>query len=570
MALGLALGLGLVACVGGQPAGAQALPRHETFSISGQQWGPPTNFNPVHPNPGWPVSRTQNMTWIYESLFAYNMVTGEMEPLLAETMEWADPYTLVVTLREGTRFQDGHPLTAQDVAYTFELAQRHPLAYSNLWDVGYLTGITVQDERTLTFHLHPDHLNPGVVLNALGTIRILPEHLWVEVEQTGDVAGFANMENPVGSGPYKLHSYTSEQIILERDDNYWGIPYFGMPAPKYVVHPIFRSNDAANLAFERGQVDLHQTFVPQFWTMKQRGVPVGAWFAEEPYQLPATTPALIINIQRQPLDNPLVRRALAYSINYGLIAQNAMSRYSPPARSSLIVPLGVAEQQYFDEALVAESGWEYNPQKAIEILEQELGARRGPDGIYVLPDGTRLGPFYVECPFGWTDWMTALEIVAQGAQAVGIDVRTQFPEAPVWNTRLNNGDFDLIMYTPAPVYGPNMPWGRFHEAMDGRGVAPVGQPAFRAWNRYFNDEVNRLLDQVAAETDPARLAELYGQLDRIYMEDVPIIVLMYRPAYFWFYNESVWTGFPNADDPYAPPQYNGAGIRLIYRLKPAQ
>ncbi len=94
VALGLALGLGLVACVGGQPAGAQALPRHETFSISGQQWGPPTNFNPVHPNPGWPVSRTQNMTWIYESLFAYNMVTGEMEPLLAETMEWADPSLL--------------------------------------------------------------------------------------------------------------------------------------------------------------------------------------------------------------------------------------------------------------------------------------------------------------------------------------------------------------------------------------------------------------------------------------------------------------------------------------------
>lgn len=567
--MAIALGLVFVVSLAAHPAGAQGLPRQETFYIAGQQWGPPTNFNPVHPNPGWPTNPTQNMMWLYEALFGYNMVTGEMEPILAEKMEWTDPYTVVVTLREGTRFQDGEPLTAQDVAYTFELSQRHAIGYSNLWETGYLTKITVQDDRTLTFHLNPDRLNPGVVLNALGTIRILPEHLWVQVEQAGDVPGYANLE-PVGSGPYKLHSYTSEQIILERDDAYWGIPYFGTPAPKYVVHPIFRSNDAANLAFERGQVDLHQVFLPQIWTMQARGVPVGSWFQEEPYHLPATTPSLIINIQRKPLDNPLVRRALAHSINYALIAQNAMSRYSPPASSSLIVPVGVAEQQYFDEELVAQYGWEYNPQKAIDILEKELGATRGSDGIYVLPDGTRLGPFYVEAPYGWTDWMTALEIVAQGAQAVGIDVRTQFPEAPVWNTHLNSGEFDLIMYTPGPVYGPNMPWLRFQEAMDGRGVAPVGQPAFRAWNRYYNEEVNRLLDQVAAETDPARLHEFYRELDRIYMEDIPLIVLMYRPAYFYLYNESVWTGFPSAENPYAPPQFGGAGIKVIYHLEPAR
>ena len=53
----------------------------------------------------------------------------------------------------------------------------------------------------------------------------------------------------------KLYNYNPQQITLIRDDNYWGIPYFGTPAPKYVAHPIFKS-DAGNLAFERGQIDM--------------------------------------------------------------------------------------------------------------------------------------------------------------------------------------------------------------------------------------------------------------------------------------------------------------------------
>ena len=75
------------------------------------------------------------------------------------------------------------------------------------------------------------------------------------------------------------------------------------------------------------------------------------------------------------------------------IATTAMSDYSEPAKASLIVPVGF-ESKYFDQAAVDADGWTYDPDKAVSILEGELKAKKGSDGIYELPDGTKLG--------GWT------------------------------------------------------------------------------------------------------------------------------------------------------------------------
>lgn len=198
-------------------------------------------------------------------------------------------------------------------------------------------------------------------------------------------------------------SYSPEQVILQRDENYWGIPYFGKPAPKYIVHPIFKSNDAGNLAFERGEVDLSQQFCPEIWKMWEvKKLPVGTWYKKEPYHIPASIPSLYINLGKYPLSLPQVRRALAYAIDYAKIAETAMSRYSIPVKSSLLLPMG-PEAKYYNEEDVRMYGWKYDPKKAVEILERELKAKKGSDGIYVLPDGTRLGPFTRECAYGWTD-----------------------------------------------------------------------------------------------------------------------------------------------------------------------
>jgi peptide/nickel transport system substrate-binding protein len=553
-----------------QVAAAPAeLPRNQTLYIGGFQWDPPTTFNPLSTGLAtWPAQGAPNTTQnsLYESLFGFNLQSGKLDPVVGKDLNWPDNKTAVVTLQSGTHWSDGQPLTADDVVYTYQLGKNYKDAYfSTLWD--YLTGVTAKDDHTIQFDLNSDKLNPGMIKFYLGAVSLMPKHVWSGRESGGgSLATFADMQ-PVGSGPFKVQAASPERVILVRDDNYWGKSMYGTPKPQYIVHPIFKSNDDGNLAFQRGELDLSQQFTPQIWQMwEQQNLPVGTWFKQEPYHLPGSIPMVHVNVARKGLDDPKVRRALAYSINYPQIAATAMSRYSIPAKASLMVPGGI-EQKYIDDSLISANGWSYDPQKATQILEGDLGAKKGSDGIYVLPNGTRLGPWKVICPYGWTDWMTALELVAQGAQAAGIDVSTDFPQAGTVNSSVGNADFDLAMWGVSGVSAAS-PWLRFRDVLDNRGVPPAGTRAFWNYNRYSNPAVGPLLDKAAAATSDQDLMSLYGQLDKIFMTDVPTIPLMYRPLEFFEYNQSVWTGFPNSDNPTSPPTQSGAGVKLLYTIQP--
>ena len=543
-----------------------ALPRNETLYVAGLQWSTFQTFNPLSPNPTWPS--TGENAYTYEPLFVFNVATGNIDPLLAKEVTFTDATTAVVTLQDGTHWQDGEPLTVDDVVFTFEIAREESVRnYATFWD--YVDSVTATGDRTIEFKLNPDQINAGLLKRWLSNAHILPQHIWAErLEGDAPIGEFVD-EDAIGSGPYKVLDWSIERIALERYDDYWGKEVFGVPAPKYIVHPIFGSNDEGNLALQRGEVDLSQQFAPQIWQMwEDEGLPVGTYFSEDPYHIPGNIPLLHINMTRPGLDNVLVRRALAYSINYQQIAETAMSRYSVPVRSSLIIPDG-GEAKYFNEDQVAELGWEYNPEKAREILEVELGATKGSDGIYVLPDGTRLGPYTAMAVFGWTDWQAAITVVAQSATEAGIEVVTEFPEQPVLYSRRNAGDFDMLIFTHAGAT-PASPWQRLHDVLDIRGVPDFGEVAFWNWNRFDAPGVADLLDQAAAATDEAVQTDLFSQLDRIFLENIPVIPLMYRPLEFYEFNETYWTGFPTSENPVAPPMHEEAGVQLLYVIKPVE
>ena len=544
------------------PVSAQELARNETLYIGGHQWGPPNTFNPLNPNRAWPCN--QDFQYIYESLLMYDVLTGALDPALATGVEWTDAETAVVTLHDGTKFSDGTPLTSADVIYTFELPQRHEgLYYSDLWD--FIASAEATDEKTITIKLNPEQLNPGMVNVHLTNISILPKHIWEANEAAGETLIEIIDLDPVASGPYKVLDSSTERVALVRDDAYWGATALGLPAPKNLVHPIYADNNGSNLAFSQGELDFSQNFIPQIWQMwEDDGQPVSTWFKEEPYHVPGSIPLLFVNVNKPGLSDPRVRRALAYSINYPQIAATAMSRYSVPANASLIIPDG-GEAKFFNAEQVAANGWTYDPERAKAILETEIGATKDGD-VYILPDGTRLGPFVAHCPFGWTDWQTAIELVAQSATEAGFEVTTDFPEAPVVTTRNQAGDFDLALWYVAGVSAAG-PWRRIRDVMDNRGVPAAGSPAFWNYNRYKNDAVGPLLDQ-AAVADEAGQIDLYAQLDAIFQADIPAIPLMYRPDEFYEYNESFWTGFANAENPVAPPAHQGSGIKVLYNLTP--
>ena len=264
---------------------------------------------------------------------------------------------------------------------------------------------------------------------------------------------------PIGSGPFLLDKYDQTQVNLKRNDNYWGKTAFGTPPMTTINHPIFKSNNDGDLKLESGEIDASQQFTAQIWKMWEAGKPVSTWMKKKPYYVPGQIPLLIFNLNKPGLEDPKVRLAIAYGIDYPNIATTAMSDYSEPANASLIVPTGY-ESKFYDAAAVQSEGWTFDKNKAIEILEGDLKAKKGSDGIYELPDGTKLGGWKLITPTGWTDWNTACEIVAKSAKEIGIGISTEFPQFPT-------------MYRQAPERRLRLRHVLLHRRQSGQPVDPL-------------------------------------------------------------------------------------------------
>ena len=267
----------------------------ETLFIAGFQWGPPTSFNPFGASPAWPTGGGQSQL-IYESLLRFNLLDGSLAGGLAKEIQEPDPNTIVLPLQDGTKWSDGSELTAEDVAFTFDLAKQTALSFSTIWN--YVDSIEATDARTVTIKIKADPYNPGFVKNVLATTLIVPKAVWSKIAPD-KITADTNLA-PIGSGPYKLDKADQTQINLIRDDAYWGKDVFGTPAMTAINHPIFKSNNDGDLKLESGEIDVSQQFTAQIWKMwEDKGAPVGTWLKEKPYYVPGNIPLIIFNLDEE-------------------------------------------------------------------------------------------------------------------------------------------------------------------------------------------------------------------------------------------------------------------------------
>lgn len=564
--LALALAFSAVAC-NKEAGGSVSDERKETLYITGLWWGPPNNFNHLTGWSAFPCNMNSNHL-LYETMFMYNNVTESLEPLLATGYEWIDEDSLEIKINEKARFSDGEKLTAEDVIYTYDLGKKYASAtWASIWEE--VDSIELVDEYTLIMHANPDRNIHVAILESICKTPIHPEHVWTKIEEEhdfdpGKITEFFN-ESPVASGPYKIDSYDDTKITVVRNDDYWGKDLFGgLPAPKYITHLDFASNDVATVEFEKGVLDYTENYMPSVWEMEGFGDTIKTYLPDAPYYTNDTAPTIYLNQHKAGLDNVDVRRALAHAIDYKKIADTAMSGYSIPIEAGLFVNTD-ASRATVEKSELTDLQWSYDVDQANAILDS-IGAERGDDGIRVLPDGTRLGPWNVTCPAGWTEWNMALEIVSQSAKEVGIEINVDFPDWGPYFNAMTTGEFDLIMNTPAAFVTPANPWKVYSEVLSSVGVPEIGEMAFWNYGRYHDDRANEILEMIP-HADESELKGLYTELNQIYLRDVPAIGLMYRPVYYYTVNESVWTGFPQAKDNLPAFFFDGAGIRGLYNLK---
>jgi peptide/nickel transport system substrate-binding protein len=506
------------------------------------------NFNPLLA-PGmarWPTS-----AGIYEPLLIYNPMIGDFVPWLATAYRWGEnALSLEFEIRGGVRWSDGEPMTAEDVAFTFGLTRAHPaLDIGGVWS--FIERVETPDAGRVVLHFQRPY-TPG--LSKLASQPIVPKHIWEGIE---DPVSFTNPE-PVATGPFtEVRRFEHQLWEIGRNPNYWQP---GKPAVEALRFPAIPGNEQATQALIFGQIDWAGNFVPAI----ER-----TFVARDPehhhYWFPQVAGSIFLfPSQRVPALRDLrVRKAISMAVDREMVVKVAMHGYTRPA---LATGLSTGYQRWRSEELERSGDWLTHDPAGSEALLDEAGyARRGPGGLRTDESGEPLR-LEINSVTGWSDWVRAVQVIARNLQAVGIETRVRNFDFGAWLERVQRGDFDLSLGWVSD--GPS-PHGVYASLMAQEEVKAVGETATVNWHRFGNPEVDGLLASFESTASFEEQRALMLRVQEIFIEQAPAIPVFLNPSW-GEYNSTRFTGFPNAEDPYArlSPNHPPEPLLVMVRLEP--
>ena len=246
---------------------------------------------------------------IYEPLIQFDLAAPpKYYPWLATSYAWSNGgKTITFTIRQGVKWSDGTAFTPADVAYTFNLVKNN--AAINLDGLKISSVSTSGNTVTLTFPT-PQYTN----LEEIAGTAIVPQASWSKV---GNPATYADA-TPVGTGPYKLSSFTPQGFTLVKNPYYWQASAVKVPK---VYFPVYTSNTGALSALFSGQIDWTGNFIPG---LQKSFVDTNP--SEHHYwEAPGGTNSLMPNLNKWPTNQLAVRQAISAAINRSLIATEGRS-----------------------------------------------------------------------------------------------------------------------------------------------------------------------------------------------------------------------------------------------------
>ncbi|MGV1720902.1 extracellular solute-binding protein [Vibrio furnissii] len=260
---------------------------------------------------------------LYDSLmFSPSDEIDSYYPLIAEKVRYSDDYTwLELDINPKARFQDGVPITAHDVEFTFnkfmtEGVPQYRVYYKEIKSVKALNDKTVRIEMS--------EPNRDKLFSFAQQTRVLPEHFWKDKSLSEPLN-----QPPVGSGPYRVADFKPGQsITYTLDDNYWAksLPVnVGRNNFKQVQYDYYRDDTVMLEAFKAGEFDIRQESQAKFWATSYTGVNFNNGFIKKeeiPHNAPAATQGFVFNIQRPVFSDVRVREALNYAMDFEWMNKN--------------------------------------------------------------------------------------------------------------------------------------------------------------------------------------------------------------------------------------------------------
>ena len=261
--------------------------------------------------------------FIYEPLVYMNpLQNGKTTPMLATSWAWgAGNKSLTFTIRQGVKWSDGTPMTAADVAYTFNLTKKYPaLDLTGAWSV--LSSVTATG-NTVTMNFSTVAV-PYFYYIADQT-PIVPQHIWSTLSnpQTNPIS------NPVGTGPYLMSKCSPSNITYAANPSYWQP---GLPKIAKIQYPAYTSNTTANNDLANGTAQWGAQYIPAINSFyKSKSPNYNYWFP------PTVNVSIIPNLTNPLLKDVKVRQAMSYAIDRSKVSTIGESGYEPPANQTGIV-----------------------------------------------------------------------------------------------------------------------------------------------------------------------------------------------------------------------------------------
>ncbi|WP_380174753.1 ABC transporter substrate-binding protein [Kineococcus sp. DHX-1] len=504
----------------------------DTMLINADKGNPLFNrvFNPFLVN-----NRTASK-WIYEPLVLVNPLDGEQIPWLAQSWELPDAKTIVFTLREAD-WSDGEPFTADDVVFTLELLKEVPaLDAKGVWQ--HVESVEAVGDRVVC-RLQSEDVP---ALQVIGVTYVVPRHRWSTVADPGSYQD----EHPVGTGPFVLGNYTSQQYSMDKNPRYWQadsveVQHLVLPATNSQLDTVTRGYD---------------------WSYSFISDVEGTWGAASPHNRwwfpPGGIVALLPNHTVAPFGDVDVRRGLSLALDRTRIAEVASEGYMQPAgQTGLMLP---NQQDWLDPGIPDQGMVAQDTAAALESFSRAGYTQR--DGKLVDADGKQF-TFALTSANGYTDWTRAAQEVVEQLGALGIDVKLQLPQPAGYQQALAGGEFQVAI----GGMGGGDVFRAFNDLMASEFAVAVGKTTQANYERFSDPEVDALLTEFKSSTDPAAQLAAARALQQQVYDKLPAIGLYYG-GLWGLYNDAKFVGWPTAEDPYMAPQnYDSAPLGIFTRLK---
>ncbi|MGQ9710139.1 MAG: ABC transporter substrate-binding protein [Anaerolineae bacterium] len=528
----LILALALTACQGPAPSPTVTVPSLATAAptpvpptptpapsahvdvlrlVGGEFWGHPTPFG-FNRGPGY-----MRASLIFDTL-CWRDASGQTIPWLATDWQVSDDgKTWTFTLRDGVRWHDGKPFTADDVIFTFEYSKNHPDVGWFMVQLGEVESVQKVAENRVEIRLKRPFA--PFLQTVAEAMFIIPKHIWEKVD---DPKAYVKPDAFIGTGAYRLVKYSQEEgtyLYEANPDFFLGEPYVRRIEFVPVSDPALALLNGDIAAFDKFGGVNEEFLAP---------------FRKAPFQIKQAPGEwgmfLYFNLEKDtPLRDVRVRQAIAHAVDRQALLDRILLGFGNKGNPGFLPPAN----PYYNPNV---PDYPYDLEKA-KVLLQEAGYDGRPIKLAYSPDWIMASPRVVE-------------ILKAGFDAIGLKVELVTMDQATIDEAAKEGNYEMLITGFGGLGGdPDQLRRMFHSKSK-----MVG---FSRARGYQNPDFDQLADAQVSMVDPAERRKAVDQMQVILAEDLPVLPLYYT-ARVVVYNADVF------DNWYYTPGGFGGGVPMPF------